>query len=296
MIIPSGERVLVTGASGWLGRELLTRVTREIDYEHLLLVGSKDHLANFNGQPFRIHEWTEEIAANWAPTSIVHLAFGTREKLIDQGYSRFTQSNAEISRKARSLMSLSSVENFFWVSSGAALTEPDGPYGSQKRIDEVRFQELATKRGVNLFTARAWSLTGANCTKPKQFLFYDLIRQSMSGSGIIELGASSLTFRRYVDAGQFLALGLSAMYRSAFSKMDSGGVLIEAAELAERISVELSGMKSRVMRPNFQTDAAPDLYYSNSRAMNEIADELRIRLASLPEQIKVSSVALGFDK
>jgi len=127
------------------------------------------------------------------------------------------------------------------VSSGAAvhpqdaLSGPieDNPYGYLKREAEYRLAEAAAESGAVPVVLRAWSISGAHVQKPQGYALGSMIRDADAGA--IRIFSRRPVFRRYVLAEELLALGI-AEGGVGPTTIDSGGELVEMAELAARIA------------------------------------------------------------
>jgi nucleoside-diphosphate-sugar epimerase len=178
------------------------------------------------------------------------------------------------------------------VSSGAAvyphdaLDGPiqDNPYGYLKREAEHRLAEAAAKSGAMPVVLRAWSISGAHVQKPQGYALGSMIRDADAGA--IRIMARRPVFRRYVLAEELLAVGI-AEGGVGPATIDSGGELVEMAELAARIAA--------VVRPDAvisrdEVDTRdPDRYHSDGQDWERRCQRWDLASASLDRQIEITA-------
>ena len=290
------DRVAITGASGWLGRSLLHHLSREWGErlpEQVLALGASRRLVRLlDGRQVLVQAWDDEYVASWHPTLVVHLACLTPDRMQPGGEAEFAATNASLSERGLALRALSSVRGFLLASSGAATlvgTEAPlaaHPYALQRRRDE----ELALRaEAVPSVVARAWSVSGPYCTRPEAFAFSDFVHQALRG-GPVRVRARGRVLRRYVDAGEFLALTLNGLAAGRSGLVDSTGPLVEVRDLAAEVARILG---ATVEAAPESPDVRADLYYSDSPAMAQWAAEQGVTLMDLEEQIRFTARGSG---
>jgi nucleoside-diphosphate-sugar epimerase len=279
-------RIAITGAAGWLGRELAFRLIPRQDFE-VLLLGRRSETLNLHGVKAQIHEWTDDLAASWAPEMVVHLAYTTRERLDSFGEDAFIAANLELRDRIEKMISLKGVRRLVHVSSGAAISgNQASPYGQLKKDDEEFYRCLGEATNTSVMTARAWSLSGRFCTKPSEFLFFDVLSQIARGMKTITLTAQGEVWRRYVDAGDYLETCVLASLEALCGSIDSTGDLIEAEDLVHQ-AAQICGCEVQISRPNRQNSASNSFYLSSNPAMESAMKELGIRRFTLDQQIRL---------
>jgi UDP-2-acetamido-2,6-beta-L-arabino-hexul-4-ose reductase len=140
-ILPMAKTVLITGADGFLGRNLSTALSRRGDVNRLLF--------DLRNSEEELRQWVAEADV------VFHLAGVNRPDRVEQleeGNTQFTQRLAslirESGRRPRVIMS-SSVQ--------AVL---DNPYGASKRRAEVALRELAGQTGASVSIFRLKNVFG----------------------------------------------------------------------------------------------------------------------------------------
>jgi nucleoside-diphosphate-sugar epimerase len=285
------DRLAVTGANGWLGREMIHALEEIAPALPLLALGSRESLlVSEIGPAIPIRAWDMTDVRSWKPTILVHLAFLTKERLSEMPAQSYLASNAALSRAALAAYEWPSIRAVVFASSGAAITQSSDPYGARKAQDESDFAAAHDRSGIPTVAARAWSLTGRYCTKPDRFLFYDLIRQTMGPQDHVTIKADHEVWRRYVDAGQYLMVCLASALHECSGTIDSGGPLVEATGLAMAIQSAL-GIRKPISRSPSTGQA--DNYYCAVDSLEQIAGGLGQPLADLRDQALRSLLAFS---
>lgn len=283
--LQDSDRVVITGATGWMGREVLDRLSRTRPKIQVLPVASMARRLETGSRTYQIHEWSHAYISEWRPTIAVHLAFLTREAESTMSTAEYERRNHELTEAAAHLYSIPELRAAVIASSGAAIQAKGQIYGDLKARDEKIFTELSNRTGLPTVISRIWSVSGAFCTKPDLFALFDLIEQTRNRSRV-HIRARSEVWRRYVDAGEFLEVCVSAAGVGANQVIDSAGPLVEIEHLAHVIQDALGERKQIVREPLTQP---PDRYFTDSQTMESWSDRLGIPLASLVEQVRRSA-------
>jgi nucleoside-diphosphate-sugar epimerase len=281
------DRVLVTGAGGWFGRTAIS-MTRESGLG-LLATGSKDQQIDIDGQSQSVHAQSLEIIAAFEPTVVIDTAFVTRERLPILGHKAYVETNQKLIDQSLAIAALPSVRKYIGFSSGATMhlaghtsfSLEENPYAAQKRIYESKISEVAADLQSDISVARVWSVTGSYCTKPDTFAFTDLIAQAKSG--LIEIKAKHLVYRRYCAIEDVLALAILTNAPESNPVFDTGGDLIEIGDLAKLV-VELVNPNAEIRR-QIDTELASDDYYSDSKDWGELLKSANLAMDSISQQV-----------
>ena len=284
------DRVLVTGASGWLGRTALDLLA-PLGLPTLALA-SQARAIRVGDCEIGCRVWDDRGVAAFAPTVVLDCAFLTRDRVADMPLDEYVAANRILTERLVYATQLPSVRLALTVSSGAAvyphdaLDGPieDNPYGYLKREAEHRLAEAAAESGAVPVVVRAWSISGAHVWKPQNYALGSMIRDAVSGA--IRIMARRLVFRRYVLAEELLALGI-AEGGVGPATIDSGGELVEMAELAARIAA--------VVRPDAVISREdvdprdPDRYHSDGQDWERRCQRWDLASASLDRQIEITA-------
>lgn len=278
----SGDRVIVTGASGWMGREVVGRLLTTRPDVDVLPLGSHERIIETRGGTARVQAWVPEAARAWGATVVLHLAFLTREHLRRIPEADYRTLNGALTTLASELLAGPKLRAFVYASSGAAADPTTDAYASLKASDEQHFQSLASEREIACVVARIWSVTGMECTKPETFAFFDILRQAVH-EPTIRLNAQRAVWRSYADAGEFLEACTSLACTGRSDTLNSWGSPVELGALAEMACEVLGTPKTLERGPWIDT---PDVYCSPSDEAAVLAEHLGIPVADLERQIR----------
>lgn len=281
------DRVLVTGASGWLGASLMRRLlpqSSRLGFE-VRGVASAPRTVACLGSSFDVQAWDDDAVRAWDPTVLVHAAFVTRDHLDRMSEPEFAERNRSLTARAVEVARLPSIRSVVHVSSGASVADVPDLYGLLKIEQEQQFAGLARPDGRSIVNARVWSVSGPCCPKPDAFAFVSFIRDALS-TGRIHVNAPGEVWRRYVDAGEFMELALRAAAAGRTMHIDSTGDLVELHDLAARVAEVLGATVTSAPADRSQP---PRHYHSDSRVMDRLAAEDGIRLSGLDAQIVSTS-------
>jgi nucleoside-diphosphate-sugar epimerase len=284
------DRVLVTGASGWLGRTALD-LLGPLGLPTLALA-SHARVIRVGIQEIECRAWDDQEVAAFAPTVVLDCAFLTRDRVADMPLAEYVAANRTLTERLVYATRLPGVRLAVTISSGAAvyphdaLDGPieDNPYGYLKREAEHRLTQAATERGVVPVVLRAWSISGAHVRKPQNYALGSMIRDADSGA--IRIMARRPVFRRYVLAEELLAVGI-AEGGVGPATVDSGGELVEMADLAVRI-VAVVRPDAVVSRESIDP-RDPDRYHSDGQDWERRCQKWDLASASLDRQIEMTA-------
>ena len=280
-----GDRVLVLGASGWLGKTSLALLALgEVTF---LAMASSQRALRLRGRTLEIRAQNFEEIQEFQPTVVIDCAFLTNNKLPQLGLERFVEINSGLIRFAKKVQTLQSVRKFVAVSSGAAKrfsnssvsNQSTDPYGALKLEYEKIMLDSEDSPG-NTVMLRPWNISGPYCGD-KSYALYDFIQQSKSG--LIEISSKKRVYRRYTAAEDLIFLGIAS--EPSPYPLDSGGEIVELEQLAHRVFESL-GLPGRVsVRPDRMGE---DRYYAENDDFEKLANSLDFAPSSLDEQILLS--------
>jgi nucleoside-diphosphate-sugar epimerase len=279
--------VLVTGAAGWFGRTALA-MTRESGLD-LLATGSKDQEIDSGGISQIVQSQSLEVISAFKPTVVIDSAFVTRERLPVLGHKTYVETNQKLIDQSLDIAALPSVRKYIGFSSGATIhlaghtsfSLEENPYAAQKRIYESKISEIAGTLQSDISVARVWSVTGSYCTKPDSFAFTDLIAQARSG--LINIRAKHLVYRRYCSIEDVLALALMPLGPGSQTVFDTGGDLIDLDTLAQMM-VEVVNPTAKI-HLQLESGLPSDDYHSDNKDWERLVGSGLLGEDSIREQI-----------
>lgn len=299
-------RILVTGASGWLGQaalELLADAMRGDWRERVHAFGSsaRDWTLR-DGTAVRQQALTELPALPHAPSLLLHFAYLTREKALAMPTQDYIATNRQLSHLATEGGAAVGVERAFATSSGAvhtALAKPDDPdptllYGRLKLEDEALFQRFALAApGRRAFVARLFNLSGPYINKLDSYALASLIGQARHGR--MEVRAPYPVVRSYTSAANLLGLALGQLLADeaeSFLRVETAGEReVEIGELAQEVR-DLVAPQATIERPAMAAEPV-DRYVGNGAHYRRLLAEHGIAEHPLARQIADTAAYLG---
>jgi len=284
------DRILVTGASGWLGRTALDLIA-PLGLP-TLAVASRARIIQVGDCEIECRVWDDREVAAFAPTVVLDCAFLTRDRVADMPLDEYVAANRTLTERLVYATQLAGVRLALTISSGAAVYPRDAldgrveenPYGYLKREAEHRLAQAAAESGAVPVVARAWSISGAHVQKPQGYALGSMIRDAYSGS--IRITARRPVFRRYVLTEELLALGI-AEGGVGPATIDSGGELVEMAELAARIAAVVR--PDAVISRDEVDPREPDNYHSDGQDWEMRCRRWDLASESLGRQIEITA-------
>jgi len=290
------SKVLVTGATGWLGRETVARVLEGkfegITQSDLLLASSNGRdleLESLGVYPTVALENLSHRESTNSLEGLVHLAFITKDKTTQYSFSEYVAKNIELISAACEIIERDKPKWVVVVSSGAIIDRATleiennvvrNPYGFCKRIEEALIAESARKVGANIVIGRLWGGTGLYMPVKRAYAISDFI-ESAKESRAIKINSGGDVMRRYCDAGDFMEVLVRSAIRGDTTTLDSGGSIIEVGELAKLISSRLGEIS--ISRSEVPT--AVDDYYPRGSEFEELAKSVGVQLHGIDEQV-----------
>lgn len=284
------DRILITGASGWIGRTALDLLA-PLELPTLALA-SRARSVQVGDRQFDCSVWDDREVARFAPTIVLDCAFLTKGFTDRMPLDTYVAVNRGLTDRLVWAARLPSTRLALTISSGAAvhphdaLAGPikDNPYGHLKSEAERRLMGAAAESAAVAIVARAWSISGAHVQEPQAYALGSMIRDADAGA--IRILSQRPVFRRYVLAEELLALGI-AEGGVGSATIDSGGELVELAELATRIAA--------VVRPDAVISREevgpndPDRYHSNGEDWKSRCKKWGLLSAPLEHQIEITA-------
>lgn len=242
------SRILITGASGWLGHELLCAlhsVYPDFRSLNLTLAGNSHKTIDIHGQQLFVAP-LREIKTQNNFDLIIHLAFVTQDKMSHYGENVFISMNSELNCKIQEISDNNPQAKKLILSSGAvsqylAQDNENLPMKTYARLK----QELEAKfLNEDSLVLRLWNTTGhhLNLELNSKYAISEFISCAKENSPIM---VGKNLRRTYVDAGSVLKASISYLISGGNGIVNSGGDSISLKDLAELVT-EVLESTSRV--------------------------------------------------
>lgn len=307
-------QVLITGATGWLGRALIDMLANYFGEKmgrHVVLCGSKTSALTTNqGYQLPIYTTNDALAIlDERPLLVFHFAFLTKDQVAKMSEDEYILRNRAISNELSHALGSRHVLGFMMASSGAvydylAKSQRDVPanlYGLLKFEDEQRFLNLCHEKNARYLAPRIFNISGPYINKFNVYALSSIIVNVLKNEPIV-LKANRQVFRSYFYVGDLFELvlryfldGHDIYFPHIF---DTVGVeIVEIEELACRICKVLGRNEPRILRPALDANISSDCYVGDAGTISSMLHHYEIELLSLDSQIaetaKFITQALG---
>lgn len=290
----AGQRIVITGASGWLGLATLDSLHAALgdafDERVVALGSSARTLSLRDGTLIAQRSLTELADLPPAPTWLLHFAFLTKDRAETMDEAAYCAANAAIRETVLRALDPIGVDALFVASSGAAQKAEDpgaSPamrlYGSLKRDDEARFAQWSEASGKRAVIGRIFNLTGPYINKHQAYALASFILDGLAGRPIT-VRAPRPVLRGYAAIDDVVALALAEMAAApaGVRRFDTGGEPLELGQVAQAVAAQCPG--TRVDRAVL-SEAEADVYHGDDAAWRALLQRHGIRPRPLGEQI-----------
>lgn len=296
----SEHRIVLTGASGWLGRatlDLLQNALGDAFVERVFCFGSRQaELRLSETQLIMQRPLTDLIKLPCQPTYLLHFAFLTKDRAETMPEAIYCAANRVIRQSVLDALDPIGVKAAFIASSGAARFADDvlakpamRLYGTLKQEDEYAFAAWAEGRDKSLVITRIFNLSGPHINKLPSYALSSFILDALAGGPVIVQARHDVR-RGYVAIRELMSLAFALLLerRGEVIRFDSGGDNIEVGELASAIASRMGCSAERPCR-----DGGPaDVYLGDDRNYQRLLDRHGIDRVSLAEQIDETAAFL----
>ena len=290
------SRIVVTGATGWLGRETLDILEqtpgKSINSELILYASRQNEIKNsrFTKSVMPLEDLVDQNLVN--VDGVIHLAFLTRDKSRIIKHEDYLVSNLAITSTVATFIRNVKPKWVATVSSGAIFDQNqeleldlfNNPYGFTKHIEENLLKEVCTQVGANLVIGRLWGAMGARMPLNPNYAVSDFVQAALTKSEIL-INSAHRVQRRYVNANNFMDLLLRIAISGRTCEFDSGGHVVELGELAQLIAKKLSNIQ--ITRPDLSHENE-DSYFSRSNEYEALCKEFGIEPSSLEQMVAMT--------
>jgi len=285
------KRIIITGASGWLGKETIS-ILNNANYE-LQLFASKKKIINLLENVNFEASSLDEVDLNENSEGFIHLAHLTKEKIPNLGAQEFINENLLLTSKAAQIIQKTKPKWVVLVSSGAIFDPTNNEidsnivtnaYGFGKRVEELIVKNACEIVGANLVIGRLWGASGRFMVPNSAYALSDFIQNAIIHKQI-NINSPYDVFRKYINAAQFMEVLVKSAQFGRNLTINSGGFLVEIGEVAKLVAAKVVGTK--IIRSNYD-GSQPNTYYPKDEEFNDLASEMGIKLLSIDDQIDLT--------
>ena len=264
------KHLVVSGATGWLGGELIIEVLKHNDfqYSNIVAISSTDGTFRLNNRMIN-HISFENLKNIYSDSCYFDFAFLTREKLKLMTEEKYKEINMKIIKNSVSFIKSNKPKMVVLASSGAVYGSNLGAnsmkndlYGQLKSTQEIEIKNACQEVGSKLLTIRIFNLSGSGMRKIDTFALAEFVFKSLKNQDIFIQSNYPVT-RRYCDISQLLKLVLCLVLDNKDLTFDTGGIKLEIRELA-KITIEKLSSLSTVKSLEVSKNLPPDDYFSKS--------------------------------
>ena len=296
----SFKKIVVFGASGWLGRECISLLSNTLKNDFsstVTLIGSTNKTIQVNKQNYHVISIDSPVLQSNVDL-IINLAFITQEKLEKFGAEQYINLNQELRKKIHNFIYESQPKYVYYSSSGAAdadfiaetKSESKKIYGYLKLDSETELMKLSQDLNFNLLINRIWSVTGLQIQDYSKYAVGNFISQALSTKKI-EIKSNSQILRTYIDAEDLLQVCFNELLINKFSLLNSGGFQTTLFDLASLI-LNIVGSATSPISSTIEKQPGDD-YVSKDFKLNELALIQGLELQSLEKQIRNTLLAIN---
>jgi len=267
------SRVLISGATGWLGREILNIFSEtNFDMAQINLISSKTQEVLVKGNKFEAKSF-ENYQSIESVNSYFDFAFLAKNKLDKVGPEKYKEINLKIISNSINLIKRIRPKTVILSSSGAIYnmkkdSKYESLYSDLKKIQEELITKACDANSSNLIISRIFNLSGRGIPADSNFALADLMIKSIKGMDLI-ISSNYLVTRRYSDVTQLLKLLVQMAHSEQNYVFDSGGTKVELRFLANEI-IRVTNSKSKVITSEIKSEAQQDDYFSDSNAYENL--------------------------
>ena len=250
-----GKRVLITGAAGSIGSEIMRQVAKFIPYQLILIDCAETPLHDIRLE--LKNKWSEieaptivanitnkarmeSIFAEYKPDYVFHAAAYKHVPMMEDNVSEAIQNNVLGTRTIADLAGKYGVRRFVMVSTDKAVN-PSNVMGCSKRICEIYVQALARKvqkdgsAPTQFITTRFGNVLGSNGSVIPLFR-----RQIAAGGPVTVTHPEIIRYFMTIPEASQLVLEAGSMGKSGESYIFDLGQPVKIADLAKKM-IQLSG-------------------------------------------------------
>ena len=282
------SRILITGASGWLGRETLCLFQREVgplSKLNLTLTGSTERKIDIHGERIQIVE-TDRAIKKQAFDLIFHFAFITQEKAFSMGETAYAEANFALNETAQRIALFNPEARQLVLSSGAAEHFLDNNHISLSKALYARLKlDLEEKtQDARTLILRLWNTSGHHLGFNPNYAISEFICAAKKNQNI---EIRNNLRRSYVYSQDVIQASMLYLFDGGSGITNSGGIITDLSNLAEQV-VEINDSNSKICLNETENQSGLD-YLS---PISEIPKKYWIQEMDLKQQIIETSAGI----
>lgn len=284
------DRIVITGATGWLGREtaeLLARTLGDEFSRRIVLVSSTPKITQIEDYSIKCIGW-EDFKTLKSIDLLIHFAYLNQDRADLIGFPEFIETNRLITSDVMRVLNVSPGCDVLAASSGAAgfysgnvdSVNSMEVYASLKLESERHF--LQNPNIGSIVNMRIWNVTGSGLDINSNYAIANFFKQALN-SNRIELTGNGNSTRTYIDVKEMMFTFLQSLDKSARTTTDSGGYQVSLLNLASKVLYAL-GLPGTSISLNGESKQASH-YNPNSQLFNQMAREFKLNISNIDSQI-----------
>jgi nucleoside-diphosphate-sugar epimerase len=297
LLLNKYPRILFTGSSGWLGREILDQLNlahKNFKNNEIVFSGSENKLLNFKGFQYKQIEFFS-LDDSTRFDLIIHCAFLTQDKLARMPLPQYVEINQMITSKIVSLAQNGN-PSILALSSGAVelvseTKDQIDSYSEYGKLKKEMEDKLTSLSNAHTLVSRIWNVSGNNLIEPEKYAIGQFIKSALSGQDIF-LRSNGRNLRSFIPASELFKGLIEGLISNQTGIVNSGGVRCSILELAQKTQLLLNRKVGAVF-----ADAASkterDYFAPNSFNLDS---NLFLKELKIEEQILTTSKSAVFKK
>jgi nucleoside-diphosphate-sugar epimerase len=274
------SRILITGASGWIGKETLCLLQKNFGHLSelkLTLMGNSSRVIEIHGEQIQINGISDvESEENF--DVILHYAFATQDKAISLGFDKYKEENLALNMVAQHLSSQSPNAKNLILSSGVVSLAPENQrsesmqnYAQLKQDLENRFTDK------NSLVLRLWNTSGHHLGYNANYAISEFVSKAKNNQ---DIEIRNNVRRSYIAAQDVIEASLNYLLSGGSGVVNSGGFETDLSNLAMQV-IQVNKSRSNVITLN----KSPDTNLDYVSPFTEIPESFWTSTISLVDQV-----------
>lgn len=286
------EKIVITGATGWLGHETAELLAETLggDFtKRVRLVSSVPRKIHVLDQAIETIGW-KEFKTIRSVNMLIHFAYLNQDSAKILGLPQFIKTNKAITADVNSFLNSNAGCDVLAASSGAAAHYPNNlnstnsmeVYAALKK--ESEFVYLRNSKVASVMNMRIWNVTGSGLDIDSPYAVSNFFKQALTARRI-ELTGNSASTRTFIDVKEMMMLFLLGLESGQRITLDSGGCKLTFFELATKISNKLNLTDTSIILSG--ESEALSHYNPDPESFNQLARKVRFEISDIDGQLNL---------